>query len=300
MYRDPAPSPTDTTDAVLTGLTGLQTAYLRGPALQTPDDAQALAELEALAGVLRRALVELERDRPLTDLSPYVLAGLVREVLREIGRLTAGHERRPGRQARRALADWGQGAGQGAFTAVADLRRVLVARLQARDAALLAAQQPAPRQAPAPPVQRTNRDILAGEFALALREAAPQGTHTVVRAILVAGGRVYRGRNDGSALLNLTYAVVSRRVDRLETWSVGNCAEVHALDRFIHAQGFTTEDQVVAAFQTVPAAFPDSLIVAMDARGHDVRSWVKRIPCENCRQWLASLGIKADTQGAVG
>lgn len=299
MYRDPVPSPAETADAVLTGLTGPQTAYLRGPALQTPDDAQALAELEALAGVLRRALLELERGRPLTGESAFTLTGLVQEVLREIARLTAGHERLPGRQARRALADWGQGAGQVAFTAVADLRRVLVARLQARDAARLAAQQPAPQQAPAPPVQRTNPEILADELAKALREPAPQGTHAVVRAILVAGGQVYRGRNDGSGLLNLTYAVVSHRVDRLENWSVGNCAEVHALDQFVHARGFTTEDQVVAAFRTLPVAFPDSWIVAMDARGRDVRSWAKRVPCENCQQWLAALGIKADTRGAL-
>ncbi|MFC8719291.1 hypothetical protein [Kitasatospora sp. NPDC057198] len=303
VYREPVPSPTETADAVLTGLTGSQAAYLRGPALQTPDDAQALAELEALAGVLRRALLELERGRPLTEVPAFTLTGLVQEVLREIARLTAGHERLPGRQARRALAAWGQGAGQVAFTAVADLRRVLVVRLQARDAARLAAQQPvqrpAQRPAPAPPVQRGNAEILAEELAKALRENAPQGTETAVRAILVAGGRVYRGRNDGSGLLNLTYAVVSHRTVRLEGWTVGNCAEVHALDWFIHEQGFTTEDEVVAAFLTQPVAFPDSWIVAMDARGRDARSWFKRTPCENCQQWLKALGIKADTKGAT-
>ncbi|MFF4339039.1 hypothetical protein ACFY00_03745 [Kitasatospora sp. NPDC001540] len=299
MYQAPVPKPSDTADAVLTGLTGAETAYLRQPPGQTPDDAQALAELQALAGVLSRSLTQLEYERPLTELSPSTLAAHVRAVRRKVLELTTGPGQLAGREARKRLFAWSQGEGEEAFAAVAALRKVLVARLKENDAARLAAQQPAQRPAPAPPVQRGNAEILAEELAKALRENAPQGTEAAVRAILVAGGRVYRGRNDGSGLLNLTYAVVSHRTDRLENWTVGNCAEVHALDWFIHEQGFTTEAQVVAAFLNQPVAFPDSWIVAMDARGRDARSWFKRTPCENCQQWLKALGIKADTKGAT-
>ncbi|GAA2089621.1 hypothetical protein GCM10009759_12580 [Kitasatospora saccharophila] len=299
MYQAPAPKPSDTADAVLTGLTAAETAYLREPPEQTPDDARALAELQALAGVLSRSLTQLEYERPLTELPAATLAHHAKAVRRKVLELTTGSGQLPGREARKKLFSWSQGEGQEAFAAVAALRKVLVARLKENDAARLAAQQPAQRPAPAPPVQRGNGEILAAELAKALRENAPQGTETVVRAILVAGGEVYRGRNDGSALLDLTYAVVSHRTDRLETWTVGNCAEVHALDWFIHAQGFSTEAEVVAAFLNPPVAFPDSWIVAMDARGRDVRSWVKRTPCENCQQWLKALGIKADTKGAA-
>ncbi|MGW4894784.1 hypothetical protein ACWEQL_21320 [Kitasatospora sp. NPDC004240] len=301
MYREPRIDLDAHVGAVLTGLTGAQKDYLRGPSNQTPTDAQALDELEQLRGVLQRALIELDLDRPLNEESASQLAWHVRAVTGEIRQVTEGHGRLPGIQARRALFGWAQGEGSTAWAAVADLRRRLVALLQARDAADAAAQQSQPprqRQAPAPLPPRGNHEILLDELSKVLGHPGPKGDAPAVKAILVLGGQAYRGQNDGTGLLQVTYDVVVNRVDRLESWTVDGCAEVRALDRFVHAQGLASEDLVVDAFRKSPVAFPDGWIAAMDARGRDGRVWVKRTPCANCQQWLRALGIQADTQGS--
>lgn len=301
MFQEPRTDPNANVRAVLTGLTPAQTDNLRGPANLRPNDAEALTELNLLSGIAQRAITELRQGKPLNgDDSPDDLCQHLLAIVRKMKELTTDPHL-TGQQARQTLARWAAPKAEGAdaWAAFADLRKRLITQLTARDAEQLA-QQAAPsgqRRAPAPQAPRTNQEILRDEMARALRTAAPGGEAPEVRALLVLGGQTYRGRNDGRGLLDVTYDLVTGRVDRLEDWTVAGCAEVHALDTFIHAQGFATEDPAYQAFTRAPVAFPDGWIAAMDARGRETRSWTKRAPCQNCQQWLRALNITADTKG---
>lgn len=288
---------TTSLDAVLRSLTAEQTAYLQRPKnagpLPTPDDAQSLAELQQISGVAARAIVELQQGNPLTDddLPDYqrvALSGLVAE----IRRLTEGHERRPGREARERLFAWLGGDGRTSEAAFRDLRDRLRARLQAQAAAAPVV-QPAPQQA-----QPTNQDVLSGQLAGIIGHAAPAGDEAQVKAILVVGGQAYRGRN-GGPVSAVTLQLINGLVEQLEDWTITGCAEVHALDAFVTARNYTDPNDVLKDFTGAPRVIKEPVIAAMDARGRPTRSWAKRLPCEHCRQWLATLHITPDTKGAV-
>jgi hypothetical protein len=306
MYRDPRPDPTKNLQAVLNGLTTAQKDHLRRP---TPaaggvppavTDAEALAELELLSGIAQRAMIELKQDRLLNgDDLPDTLYRSLLALVREIRRVTEGHEMLPPQQARVAVRTWARGEGREHALAFHDLRQRLADVLRAVDAAEVAARQPRERPAPAPRAPRGNHEILLDELSGTLGHAAPGGDTPAVKAILVLGGRPYRGTNDGSRHGQVTYDLVGGLVDRVEKWTATGCAEVHALDAFVAQQGFATAAQALDAFTLPPVAFPDGWIAAMDARGRGGRVWEKRIPCDNCRQWLAALHITADTRGVL-
>ncbi|MFJ8039113.1 hypothetical protein ACIRBX_01200 [Kitasatospora sp. NPDC096147] len=308
MYRDTRPDPAANLQSVLRGLTDDQKDYLRRPAPQpgaAPQqvtDAEALAELAVLNGIAQRAAAELRQDRLLNEDSlPDTLLQHLLALSREIRRVTEGHEMLAPQAARAALRNWARGDGKEHALAFHDLRTRLAAVLATQDADALAAQQPRVRTAPPPPAPRSNAEILRDELAETIGRKAPNGEHATVKAILVIGGRAYRGRNDGSRVSQVTYDLVTRRLDRLEKWTPTGCAEVHALDAFVVDRNFATEALALAALTGAPPAYPDGWIAAMDARGRtpDARSWEKRLPCDNCRQWLAALGIQADTRGAL-
>ncbi|WP_035796818.1 hypothetical protein [Kitasatospora mediocidica] len=293
---------TQNLEAVLRGLTGDQKTYLRRPKAVGPppplDDDESLAELRLISGIAARAIVELEQGNLLnTDEYPdgehVALAALVSE----IRRLTVGHEARTGHAARRSLLGWFSGDGAASALAFKDLRERLVEVLKQQDADALAAAQP--RQRPVRQVvQLTNQELLKAEMAKAIGSDAPKGDTPLVKAILVIDGTAYRGTN-GGAVSAVTSALIGLLVDQLEDWTLTGCAEVHALDAFIVAGNYASAAAVRADFTGTPRVIKDPVIVAMDARGRPTRSWVKRMPCEHCQQWLPALNITPSIKDAV-
>ncbi|WP_405020589.1 hypothetical protein OHV05_30770 [Kitasatospora sp. NBC_00070] len=284
--------------AVLNGLSGTYLSYLRRPVggpVPVLDDAQSLEELKLLSAVAQRSIVELQFEKPLNDdSSADDLKQSLGLLVKEIRDVTTGHGQLPGRQAHAAVLVWLDTVGTDVRDAYEDLRWRLAAQLVEVDAEIEAT-KPKP---PAPKVPRTNQQVLTDQFRLVLGRAAPGGTLPTVRAYLVIGGVMYRGDNDGTTLAAPTLKLIKELVSRQEDWTITGCAEVHALDAYVRTRNFTTADQVRNAFTRPPGNITDAVIGAMDAVGRTGRYWVKRVPCDNCVQWLAQLRITADTAGA--
>ncbi|GAA4878529.1 hypothetical protein [Kitasatospora terrestris] len=276
-------------ETVLTGLTQVEKDWLRDQGAAPDDDAEALAALAAVAGIARRAIRQLDDGQTLDGRTPGDQAYDLRMVCRYLQDLTTGHEAQAGLDAYEAWAAWKLTAGEWAsFKDLADrLRRLLLTK----DAT-------APRAAaPKAAGKKSNADILAEELTKRLGRPAPKGREARVKAVLVLGGRAYTGANSGGGLLHVTYDLIRPRVTRMEDWSATGCAEAYALDQWVYQNGFATADAAYEALCGTRATFKDGRIAAMDARtvhGSTGRFWVKRMPCENCQQWLKALGITAD------
>ncbi|MFF2039938.1 hypothetical protein ACFVVX_05890 [Kitasatospora sp. NPDC058170] len=316
MYQEPrrpdrAVQLAKSLDAVLRGLTAEQRAFAQRPKHVGPapvlDDDQSRAELLLISGLAERAIVELQQGNPLNDDDlPDRQRVALTALVAEIRRLTTGHEGRNGRDAMRLVLAWLGGEGGESGEALRDLRDRLRARLKEQASADVAAQPaPAQQQAQAP---ATNQEVLSGLLRDIIGHQAPGGDQAKVKSILVIDGVAYRGKN-GGAVSAVTDALIRRLVTSVEDWTLTGCAEVHALDAFVTSRNYASASDVVKDFTgvirvTVPPApaqqmVRGAVIAAMDARGYPTRSWEKRLPCEHCRQWLATLRITADTRGVL-
>ncbi|MFJ9608550.1 hypothetical protein ACIRS1_19655 [Kitasatospora sp. NPDC101176] len=276
-----------------------------GAPAPAPTDAQALDILRSRLEIARYAHNEVRQGGLISDGNPDLHLTALADYVAELhARITETETTgAPVAQLRTRLQQWSNAAGLECSTLVAALVESLVGRERDRTAAAAAAAQAlAARQAAArQPRVRTDEEILQDAIRRKRGEAGPGYDPAArrlpgdVKSVLVVNGAEYHGSNGRSEKLSaVTLALVPQLVDRQEKWTETGCAEVSALDRFLVAAGHTT----VAAAKTAidRGALRGALIGTVclyDRSANNPGTWEVRMPCPQCRQWLALAGIVA-------